>query len=183
VEACCKSRDMLKFFESYESPISIINSNPSMYAKVWEKIELVKLPNEKNEGDIDKEYDRFRTILHCMGGAVMMTDSYESIFLEQINYIKSLIKVGFNFKFGLLKNMEMHYRSRLDKIVKKINIMEEGMFKDVLEATCPEIASNFMIYVPHDSDKDESANIHEKNFESVQVRVLHHEKLLKANQG
>lgn len=29
--------------------------------------------------------------------------------------------------------------------------MEAGIFKDILEATCPSIAINFMIYIPHDS--------------------------------
>ena len=45
---------MLKFFESYGCPDSIINSDPNQYSKVWEKIEFVKLPNEKEEGAIDK---------------------------------------------------------------------------------------------------------------------------------
>ena len=62
----------------------------------------------------------------------MLTGSYSTIFVEQIHFIKNLIRVGFNFNFGLLKNMEMHYRSRLDKIIKKINIMEKGIFKDLL---------------------------------------------------
>lgn len=67
---------MLKFFENYEAPTAVINSDPSKYANVWSKIELVKLPNEKKEGDIEKEYENFKQILYWMGGAVMITDSY-----------------------------------------------------------------------------------------------------------
>lgn len=96
---------MLKFFENYEAPTAVINSDPSKYANVWSKIELVKLPNEKKEGDIEKEYENFKQILYWMGGAVMITDSYQSISAEQISYIKSLIKIAFHYKFGVLKNM------------------------------------------------------------------------------
>jgi hypothetical protein len=38
VESCCKIRDLIELFEVFDAPKSVINSSPSKYPSVWDKI-------------------------------------------------------------------------------------------------------------------------------------------------
>ena len=48
----------------------------------------------------------------------MTNPSNSNIFIEQLTYSLSFLKSTLNFKMGMLKNIEMYYRSTFDKIVK-----------------------------------------------------------------
>ena len=63
---------------------------------------------------------------------------------------------------GMLKNMEMHYRSTFSKIIHTLNLSEDGIFKAAFEVGCPNITTNFMIYVPCDDLEDGNCDIFEQ---------------------
>jgi acetyl esterase/lipase len=67
----------------------------------------------------------------------MNAGTHNNIIVEQLKYLSTLAKSALSYKTSILKNMEMHYRSNLGKIVRKINLAEKGLFKDAFERTCP----------------------------------------------
>ena len=89
----------------------------------------------------------------------MTSNSHSNVFLDQLNLSYGLIMSTINVSKGVLKNMEMHYRSVFDKIVRKISIAEEGIFRTVFQAGYPKIHTNMMIYIPMDDSKDEGWDI------------------------
>jgi hypothetical protein len=175
IEACCKVRDALDLISSFEDGTSLHQIHPYVLPELWKRVTLVNVPIESNS----KEFIECQLLMNLIGGATSAAKSSSNPIFDQFNFLVALMKAGFGIRNSLLKSMEMHYRGDFNKILKQINLIDYGIFKTINEGMCPAIATNTIIYIPFNSELDDSTDIFQPNDKSIPVRVLHYGKMLK----
>ena len=93
--------------------------------------------------------------MFLLGGALNLSKSHPNIVTNELNFIKSLMKVTVNFKLAILKNLQTHYKGYFDKILRQINLTDNGIVKTMFDANLPPIGTNTVIHIPVDPAREE----------------------------